>query len=94
MLYLVFYDITSDGLREKVADFLKRKGLSRVQFSVFLGNLNSSRVRDVESGLRMYYRERKEGERFNVLIVPVTEVQFKQRVVIGEVREESANVLW
>jgi len=44
MLYVVFYDISNDELRNKVASFLKKKGLSRVQYSVFLGDLNSSRT--------------------------------------------------
>ncbi|EWG06573.1 MAG: hypothetical protein ASUL_08834 [Candidatus Aramenus sulfurataquae] len=96
MLYLIFYDITDDQLRNKVADFLKKKGLTRVQFSVFFGEVNSSRLKDVVAGLRMYSKKRKSGERFNVLIVPVTENQFNQRIVIGEgeIASEESSVLW
>ena len=95
MLYVVFYDISNDELRNKVASFLKKKGLSRVQYSVFLGDLNSSRLKDVEAGLRMISRLRKEGERFFVIILPVTENQFKQRVVIGDRFEDlHKEVIW
>ena len=37
MLYLVFYDITSDALRNKAAKILIREGFERLQLSVFLG---------------------------------------------------------
>lgn len=37
MLYLVFYDITSDKLRNKVAKILTQEGFERLQLSVFLG---------------------------------------------------------
>ncbi|AAY81309.1 CRISPR-associated endonuclease Cas2 [Sulfolobus acidocaldarius] len=98
MLYVVFYDISDDDLRGKVADFLKKKGLVRLQFSVFFGELNSSRVKDLTAGLRLYAKRRSEGERFNVLILPVTETQFKQRIVIGGSGEHEergdSNVLW
>lgn len=94
MLYVVFYDITDDSLRNKVSGFLKSKGLLRVQFSVFLGELNTSRLRDVEAGLRLLMKGRKPEDRFNVLILPVTEVQFKQRIVIGEDVSERDRVVW
>jgi len=61
MLYVVFYDITDNELRNKVADFLKKKGMRRVQLSVFVGELNSSRLKDVEAGLRLIYRKSKPG---------------------------------
>ncbi|AWS00432.1 CRISPR-associated endonuclease Cas2 [Metallosphaera hakonensis] len=98
MLYLVFYDISSDDLRNKVSNFLKQKGLERVQYSVFLGDLNNSRLRDLEVGLRMIgKRKGGEDERFLVMIVPVTENQFRQRIVISwelGKRDEEGEVIW
>lgn len=95
MLYVVFYDITDNELRNKVADFLKKKGMRRVQFSVFVGELNSSRLKDVEAGLRLIYRKSKPRDRFMILILPVTDTLFKQRIVIGgEYREEEGNIVW
>jgi len=103
MLYLVFYDITDNNLRNNVVGFLKKKGLHRIQYSVFLGELNSSRLKDLEAGLRMISKRKKRelGERFFILIVPITENQFKQRIVIGDTGiEESeegkseSNVIW
>ncbi|QGA53972.1 CRISPR-associated endonuclease Cas2 [Sulfolobus sp. E5-1-F] len=97
MLYLIFYDITDDNLRLRVAEFLKKKGLDRIQYSVFMGDLNSSRLKDVEAGLKMISNRKKlkEGERFFILIVPITENQFRERIVIGSSEsEEKSNVIW
>jgi CRISPR-associated endonuclease Cas2 len=44
MLYLVFYDITSNTARKKIADQLKDRGLIRAQYSVFIGDLAKNRV--------------------------------------------------
>jgi CRISPR-associated protein Cas2 len=95
MLYVVFYDITDNELRNKVADFLKKKGMRRVQLSVFVGELNSSRLKDVEAGLRLIYRKSKPGDMFMILILPVTDTLFKQRIVIGgKYTEEKGNIVW
>ncbi|AEE93268.1 CRISPR-associated endonuclease Cas2 [Acidianus hospitalis] len=96
MLFLVFYDITDNELRNRVSSFLKQKGLERVQLSVFLGDLNSSRLRDVEAGLRMIRKRKGEG-RFFILIVPITENQFKQRIIISDEKEDEEKeegIIW
>lgn len=98
MMYIIVYDITDDGIRNKVADFLKKKGLSRIQYSVFVGDLTSSQLKDVESGLYLLIKGVKveDGERLNIIIFPLTQTQFNQRIVIGkEYREsEEGNIIW
>ncbi|MEM1627575.1 MAG: CRISPR-associated endonuclease Cas2 [Sulfolobaceae archaeon] len=96
--YLIIYDITDDNLRNKVADFLKKKGLRRIQWSAFIGELTSSQLRDVESGLRLiikHYGKKNIGERINIQIYPITESQFNHRKVIGEEWKEgeSENII-
>ncbi|BDC18765.1 CRISPR-associated endonuclease Cas2 [Acidianus sp. HS-5] len=94
MLYVVFYDITDNGMRNKVADLLKKKGLTRVQYSVFIGDLNSARLKDVVAGLRVLQRYNKEG-RFSILVLPVTQAMFSQRITIGdEFKEDEGEVVW
>lgn len=96
MMYIIIYDITDDALRTKVAQFLKSKGLRRVQWSAFVGELSSAQLKDVESGLILLMRryKRAEGERRNIQIYPLTQKQFEQRIVIGDVEEEEEeNVL-
>ncbi|ARM74585.1 CRISPR-associated endonuclease Cas2 [Acidianus manzaensis] len=95
MFYVIFYDITEDNVRNKISDYLKKKGLTRVQYSVFIGDLNSSRVKEIEAGLRLIKRKEKSNGRFSILIVPVTETQFKQRIVISnEVEEKNEDIIW
>lgn len=101
--YLIFYDITDNGLRNDIANFLKKKGLHRVQYSVFFGELTSSQLRDVEAGLRIIiknYKVKSLDERISVIIVPVTQTQFDKRIVIskekGEKKEggEESRIIW
>ncbi len=42
MIVWVLYDIEDDKARAKTAKFCKQAGLYRVQFSVFLGTIDSS----------------------------------------------------
>ncbi|MCK9220724.1 MAG: CRISPR-associated endonuclease Cas2 [Bacteroidales bacterium] len=37
MIYLVFYDISTDRLRNRIVKILERSGFERLQFSVFTG---------------------------------------------------------
>ncbi|BBG24962.1 CRISPR-associated endonuclease Cas2 [Sulfuracidifex tepidarius] len=94
MFYVVFYDITDSNLRQKVASFLKSRGLRRVQLSVFVGEMNSSTLKDVKSGLSRLHRTSQEGERFSVMIVPTTESLFSKRVSIPSEGVEDDKVIW
>jgi len=41
MLRLIFYDITADACRNKVANKLEEFGMIRIQYSVYVGRINS-----------------------------------------------------
>jgi|BEDMetMinimDraft_2_1075160.scaffolds.fasta_scaffold19035_1 CRISPR-associated protein Cas2 len=93
MMYVVIYDISDDNLRAKVAAFLKSKGLVRLQYSAFAGQLTSSQLRDVEGGIRILFRK-MEGERKSLIIFPLTEPQYEKRIAIGEtLKDEEDNVI-
>ncbi len=47
MYILVVYDIGSNVKRKRLADYLKSKGLSRLQRSMFLGNPTPMTVKDI-----------------------------------------------
>jgi len=79
MLTLIIYDITEDDVRSKVADFLRGKGLKRIQKSAFIGDLSSSQKTDIEAGLRQLVK----GVRANVQIYPLTPASYNMRTVIG-----------
>ena len=40
MIYLVFYDISTDKIRNKIARRLEAEGFERLQLSVFIGLMN------------------------------------------------------
>jgi len=80
VLTLVIYDITDDELRNKVASFLKSKGLKRIQKSAFLGELSNSEKVNVEAGLRILVKGR---DKVNIQIFPLTSASYNQRHVIG-----------
>ncbi|MGC9171174.1 MAG: CRISPR-associated endonuclease Cas2 [Thermoproteus sp.] len=82
---LVIYDISDDDLRLKVADFLKAKGLVRVQRSAFIGPGSTALKRDVEVGLASLVRGRAG---VNVQVFLLTGPCYKTRSLIGDVRYE------
>lgn len=47
MRYLLIYDITHDGTRNKVADACLDYGLARIQYSAFLGELSAAHQREL-----------------------------------------------
>jgi len=83
-LILVIYDISDDGLRLKVADFLRSKGLTRVQKSAFVGPATSALRIEVEAGLKRLVRGKKG---VNIQIYPIPPSSYSRRVVIGELKE-------
>jgi len=46
--YLVCYDITEDDIRYQVANHCKNAGLVRIQYSVFYGQLERSRLAELK----------------------------------------------
>ncbi len=79
MLTLIIYDITEDEVRLRVADFLKVKGLKRIQKSAFIGDLTSSQKADIEACLRRLVK----NARANIQIYPLTPASYNMRIVIG-----------
>lgn len=79
IITLVIYDISSDELRGKVANFLKSMGLKRIQKSAFAGSLEHSRRINVIAGLK---KLAKEGP-VNIQVYPLTPASFNQREIIG-----------
>ncbi|TDA40323.1 MAG: CRISPR-associated endonuclease Cas2 [Candidatus Methanomethylicota archaeon] len=79
LMTLVIYDIENDKLRSDVANFLKSKGLKRIQYSAFIGCLTDSQRIDLIAGLR---RLVKDG-RNNVQIFPLTQASYNMRTIIG-----------
>jgi len=82
MMTLVIYDISDDGVRKRISDICKRFGLSRIQRSAFLGEINSSRRKELVTRLRRNLK----GDG-NIQIFVICRPDFSLREIIGEFRE-------
>ena len=74
----VIYDIISDRIRKKVSEACLDFGLERIQYSAFLGDINTTRRNALEKRL-MQELGKSKGK---IEIIPVCEKDFCQRAVI------------
>jgi CRISPR-associated protein Cas2 len=71
---LVIYDVENDRTRVKVSEACKDYGLSRIQYSAFLGNLSPNRIQE------LYYRLKTTlgVEVGNIQMFPICDKDSKQ----------------
>jgi len=90
MMTLVIYDISDDDIRLKVAKVCKRFGLSRIQRSAFLGELTSSKRKELTLKLKRILGSKKG----NIQIFVICKPDFAMREIIGEDKlEDERDVL-
>ena len=91
MWVLVVYDISDDEKRNKVAKELQRLGLSRIQRSAFVGDIDSQRYKD----LVRICSKLVNGESDILHIIPLGLREWERRVVISgsSVRRETVPLL-
>lgn len=75
MQCIVVYDIPKTKIRQKVADMCLDYGLTRIQYSVFMGELNANRQGELFQKIK-----RKVGQNdANVQVIPVCARDVDQR---------------
>lgn len=79
VLVLVVYDISDDLVRKRLADYLKSKGFTRIQKSVFIGNPPPSLYKDVRRMLKYFIK----SDRDVIHVFPITEYSVKYMQVYG-----------
>lgn len=79
MIVLVVYDISDNGVRSELANYLKVKGFVRVQRSFFVGRPTPAILRDVERVLPKYVVSESDV----IHLIPVPEVYVKGIRVYG-----------
>mgnify|MGYP000589584965 CR=1 FL=1 len=81
---MVIYDITDDALRSRVALKLEDYGLERIQYSAFMGRLKRYLLNSLIEDIKAILRSKKAnlGEKRNVQIFPLFEVNLKARIII------------
>jgi len=82
MMTLVIYDISDDRIRLRIAKLCKSFGLNRVQKSAFLGDIPSSRRKELIKKLRRHFK----GEG-NIQVFVICKPDFSLREVIGDESE-------
>ncbi len=80
MLTWVLYDIEKDKARTKIAKACEQAGIYRVQYSVFLGELNRTRRKE----LRAKIEDLMDPERDRVYIFPMCKEDFDQCELMGQ----------
>ncbi len=80
MICWVIYDIESDKARRQVAKYCKQAGLYRVQLSVFLGTLETTR----KDTLYLQIQELIDPERDKVYLFPMTKLELQQTILLGQ----------
>jgi CRISPR-associated protein Cas2 len=80
VLVWIVYDIVDDGVRNRVAKQCKKFGLQRVQKSVFLGKLETSRFDE----LGEVCRDLIDGDTDSVYLFPFCQEDFRRINVLGQ----------
>ncbi len=80
MIIWVLYDIQNDRARTKVAKYCKQAGLYRVQYSCFLGSVESNRKDTLE--LQIEAEINREIDK--VYIFPMSKNELKDTVLLGQ----------
>jgi CRISPR-associated protein Cas2 len=76
---VVMYDVTEDGVRNKVAETLRAFGLVRVQKSAFVGRLPPALVKELAERLRRVAR----GANADIIILKVDKRVLDTMIRIG-----------
>lgn len=82
MHVIVFYDVTSDRARRKIATACEDYGLDRTQFSAFVGDITRSQQRELMQKMRDVLGEAAGA----LLLVPVSQDEWARR---REYRQEA-----
>lgn len=74
------YDIGEDRIRTKVSKLCEKAGLNRVQYSVFLGTLDSNERDTLELQIEGLINEDEDS----VYIFPMSKNELKETVLLGQ----------
>lgn len=91
MRCLVIYDIPNDRTRTKVSDACLDYGLERVQWSAFMGELNTTLQRELLLKIQHILGKRAA----KVRLLPINEIMWQQQRVIeqGDTDAERAEAI-
>jgi CRISPR-associated protein Cas2 len=82
MLYFVMYDIENDKVRRLIAKYLERKGLIRIQKSIFVANTPHNVYQEIKQTLQEVQEAYENND--SIIIVPVSTDEIKAMKIIGK----------
>ena len=80
MIHLVFYDITSDKIRTRIAKRLIAEGYERIQYSVFAAVIDPRYNAPHLEDLKTWISVEKSAKLF---LLKLSEDQFKNMILLG-----------
>ncbi len=88
MKVLVVYDISDNGARQRVADWLLSRGFTRIQRSAYVARGGIAIARDVER----YVSRWIDSKRDVVHILLIQDVEWDRRIVVGDRDAEAISI--
>ena len=85
MILWVLYDIENDKARTKVSKFCQQAGLSRVQYSVFLGTIDHDR----KDTLALQIEEVINPELDKVYMLPMSRDEVREATCLGQALDQN-----
>ena len=79
MVTLVIYDVVDDRVRAKIADAFLDYGLTRIQYSAFMGELTQNRSQE----LILRIRKLLAGNEGQAQCIPVCDKDLRRRTIVG-----------
>lgn len=79
MKLIICYDITEDKIRNKIIDILIENGLMRIQNSVFLGDINKNKLKDIVEEIKTIIDFTTD----NVCIFQICEIDYNKCDFLG-----------
>jgi len=80
MICWVMYDIKNDNSRTKIAKACERSGLSRVQYSVFLGSIEPNE----KDSLQVEIEDLMNEDEDSVYMFPMSKDELKATTLLGQ----------
>ncbi|MCS3924836.1 CRISPR-associated endonuclease Cas2 [Methanosalsum natronophilum] len=83
MLVLIIYDITQNRIRTRISDKCKDYGLSRIQKSAFLGDLDERHIMFISKDISYIMDDNGSSETDSTLIIPICASCNDKQISIG-----------
>lgn len=82
MLYFVMYDIENDKIRRLIAKYLEKKGLIRIQKSIFIADTEPKLFEEIRQTLKEIQEMYENND--SIILVPISADEVRSMKIIGK----------